>query len=214
MAAVSVLIPFRGDGQRRVLRDHCRTLWDRLPYEIVESSDGHDGGPFQIARAFNFAKERATGDYLILYGADHIPDPDRIEWAVEQLASHEWCALYAQTGGISRSNTNRILAGRDPYTIPPSQVAPFCTAIIGIRRDAWVRFDERFIGWGGEDTAWRLALETLYGPTPEPSGMLRCLWHEAASREHTDRNFALIGEYMNAQAEGRMREYLTDLGLL
>lgn len=210
---VSVLVPFRGDGgERDRLWAYCRNRWNTLPYELVVGEDPGNG-PFNISRAFNDAASRATGDVFVLFGADHIPDQDRVDWAATQLESHKWCALYSHTGGLSAGHTYAILNGYDPNSGSFTQVAPFCTSIIGIRADSWIRFDERFQGWGGEDTAWRLALETIYGPTPQPSGTLRCLYHKAASREHTDSNYALIGEYIAAQAEGRMLEYLTGLGL-
>lgn len=209
---ISVLIPFRGDnGWRDRLWGHCSKLWATLGYEIVVASD--DGiGPFKIAQAFNKAAELATGDIFVLYGADQLPDRDRIEWAAEQLTTNKWCALYSATAGYGETSTSAILQGWMPDSVPLGPAAPFCTAIVAIRRDAWVRYDERFIGWGGEDTAWRMVVETLYGRSPEPSGTLRCLYHPAAPRDHTDHNFALIGEYMTNQH--RMADYVADLGLI
>lgn len=213
--STSILVPFRSDdGNRQRLWDHCRAIWQNTPYELVEGHDSGDG-PFNISQAFNDAAERATGDYLILFGADHIPNRDRVEWAVGHLAAGApWVPLYAETAGLSRTDTHAILNGYDPDKVPVAQVAPFCTAIIGIRRDKWVKLDERFRGWGGEDAAWRMALEHLYGPAPEPTGRLLCLWHESAPRDHTDANFALIGEYMAAAERGQLREYVEQLGLL
>lgn len=212
---VSILVPFRSDGAtRRQLWDHCRKIWEHTPYELVE---GHDSGsgPFSIAQAFNEAAARATGDYLVLFGADHLPDRARVDWAVEHLAAGaQWVPLFAETAGLSKLDTFAVLNGYDPAKVPVAQVAPFCTAIIGIRRDSWVKFDERFFGWGGEDSAWRLVLEHLYGPAPQPTGRLLCLWHEAAPRTHTEANFALIGEYMAAAERGELREYVEQLGLL
>lgn len=209
----SILVPFRGDGaQRDRLWAHCKNLWEHLPYELCVGTDSGEG-PFNIAQAFNDAKSKATGDKLILYGADHLPDPDRIEWAIAQLDTHAWCALYAATAGYGQSSTNAILAGSLPDHLPLGVSAPFCTAIIGVRADKWIPYDERFIGWGGDDVAWRLALNSLYGDTPEPTGTLRCLYHEAASREHTDHNYALIGEYQVADASNTMALYLESIGL-
>lgn len=206
---ISALIPFRGDGaQRDRLWEHCKRIWDALPVELVVGEDAGDG-PFNISRAFNDAARKATGDVFVLYGADQLPDLERITWADEQLGVHAWCALYAATGAYNAGDTAAILQGADPSVLPFDQWAPFCTAIIGVRRDAWIPFDERFIGWGGEDTAWRLALNVLYGDTPEPSGTLRCLYHESASREHTAHNFGLLGEYIACEDDPtRMRALL------
>lgn len=211
---VSILIPFRGDGaQRDRLWSHCKKLWEALPYELCIGTDTGNG-PFNIAKAFNNAQAQATGTKYIMYGADHLPDNDRIQWAIEQLDTHAWVALYAATASLDQTSTNAILAGAHPDNLPLGPAAPFCTAIIGINADKWIPYDERFTGWGGDDTAWRLALTSLYGDTPQPSGTLRCLYHEPASREHTDHNFALIGEYMAAGNAKRMPEYLRSIGLI
>lgn len=210
---ISVLIPFRGYGAwRDRVWAHCRKLWAVLDVELVVGTD--DGvGPFKIAQAFNDAASRATGDVFILYGADHIPDWERITWAAKQLETHEWCALYANTSGYGEASTNAIFAGAMPSAVPQGATAPFCTAIIGIRREAWIPYDERFTGWGCEDSAWRLMLETIYGLSPDPTGTLMCLYHEGASRDHFTANAALMGEYMAAADEGRMVEYIHNIGL-
>jgi hypothetical protein len=212
--SVSVLVPWRTDnGQREKLWAYCEKVWQRSPYELVVGVE-QGYGPFNISKAFNDAARKATGDIFVLYGADHLPDDDRIEWAVEQLKTYKWCALYSDTAGLSEVSTKQILKGADPAGIVPVQVAPVCTAIIAIRAEDWIDFDERFTGWGGEDTAWRMALESLYGPPPQPSGMLRCLYHNAAPRDHAQGNYNLIGEYITAEAEGRMSEYLKEIGIL
>lgn len=52
--------------------------------------------------------------------------------------------------------------------------------VIVIRVDAWWRaggMDERFQGWGHEDAAFRLAADTLLGPTVRHPGAIHHLWH-------------------------------------
>lgn len=206
---ISVLIPFRGDnGQRDIVWAHCRKLWEALPVELVIGTDPHPERPFSFARGINDAARKATGDIYIVFGADQIPEWERIEWAVEQLGTHQWCALYADTAGYDQTATTAIMNGYSPERVQHGSWAPFCTGIIGIRAESWINFDERFEGWGGEDVAWRMTLEALYGPTPDPTGTLKCLYHEPASKAHTENNYALIGEYMTAVKNGTIRDLL------
>lgn len=206
---ISVLVPFRSDnGQRDILWNHCRKLWSVLPVELVIGEDPLTDHPFSFARGINNAASKATGNIFIVFGADQLPDWDRIEWAAQQLETHQWCALYANTTGYGQTSTNAILSGYLPDRVPHGSWAPFCTGIIAVRAESWVNFDERFEGWGGEDVAWRMTLEALYGPAPEPTGTLKCLFHEPASKEHTDSNYALIGEYMTAVKNGTIRDLL------
>jgi hypothetical protein len=209
---ISVLIPFRGDGaQRDRLWAHCRNLWAQLPVELVVGEDSGDA-PFNVSRAFNDAASRASGDIFMLYGADQLPDLDRILWASEQLETHAWCALYAGTGAYSQASTEALLNGYGWDRAVFDQWAPFCTGILAVTRETWADvngMDERFFGWGCEDVALRVALTTLHGDTPEPSGNLRCLWHPAASRERFDANAAMIGAYDVAASDPElMRELI------
>jgi len=215
---VSVLIPWRTDnGARERVWSHCERLWNVLPYELVIGTDSHEG-PFCPARAFNDAARKATGEVFVLYGADHLPDQSRVDWAAKQLETNQWCGLYSSTVHYSQTSTNAILSGWHPDRVPPAEfetVHPFCIAVIGIRADAWIPFDERFTGWGSEDTAWRLALSSLYGPTVEPpTEPLRALWHPPAPKDHAEDNYQLLQEYVDAANGKRMREHLEAVNVL
>lgn len=212
---VSVLVPFRGDdgGWRDRLWNYCRAAWESLPYELVVGQEAGQG-PFNTAMAFNDAASRASGDIFVLWGADQIPDAWAINAGVSVLEAGEpWRALFAGTAGFSRADTEAILAGANPWTKRTGPVFDYCTGILAVHRDAWIKFDERFEGWGCEDTAHRKVLESLYGPSQAPTGVLRCLWHPPASHVHFDRNAALLGEYMAAESAGTMIELVERLGL-
>jgi len=208
----SILIPFRGDnGQRDRLWAHCQKLWSQTPYEIVVGTDAGNG-PFNTAQALNSAHTKATGDKLIIYGADQLPDTEAINEAVSHLEHHPWVAVYNSTATHTPESTERILAGLEP-TQPPT-TAPLCVAIIGIRADKWINYDERFRGWGSEDTAWRHALQALYGDAPTPTGTLQTLYHEPASRARAEDNYRIYREYVDAHNAGNMRDYLVTHGLI
>lgn len=204
---VSVLVPFRGDGAHRDhLWAYVRRIWETLPVELVVGEDPGTA-PFNVSRAFNDAADRATGDLFVLFGADQIPDMDAIDWAVEQVtAGAAWCPLFAATGAYSADDTARIVDfGSDPTLYGFDQWAPFCTGIVAVTRAGWADvngMDERFYGWGCEDTALRIALQGILGTPPTPTGTLACLHHPAAPRDRFQANAAMIGAYETAAAAG------------
>lgn len=193
---VSVLIPYRADGgPRDRLFAHTQALWADLDVEMVI---GHDSGGehFNCAQAFNEAFSRSTGDTIVMYGGDHLPDAHKLSYAEVAVDAHPWAALYANTATYDRANTDQILNGRNPDELPFSDVFNFCTGVLALRRETWLEtggMDERFDrGWGGEDTAYRCALNVIYPNTPQPTGTLRHLWHPLASRDGFSHHVTLI----------------------
>jgi hypothetical protein len=172
-------------------------------------------GPFNAAQAFNNAFDKATGDVVVTFGADHLPDVEAITAAVEIATETGWAPVFTETREYTPEDTEHILNGANPNLFPTTQMAPFCIAIIACHRSAWIPFDERFNGWGSEDTAWRLALTALHGEAPKPAPRaLRALWHPPASKDHADANFTLLEEYVHAANHGIMRQHLETLGVL
>jgi len=212
MNTTSVLIPFRGDGgQRDRIWSHLKKLWEETPYQIVIGSDDSKGA-FNIARAFNDARSKATGENLVCYSADHMPSVEAIEEALQRLEHNAWAPLFESTAAHTSMSTEQILAGKPPTEAPT--ITPLCVAIIAIRAENWISYDERFQGWGSEDRAWRHALQALYDDTPAPQLTSYALYHEPASRAHAEDNYRLYCEYVAAHNAGTMLHYLETHGLI
>jgi hypothetical protein len=178
---VSVLIPWRTDhGQRERLFDYLLPLWRATGLEICVGSD--DGlGPFNRSQALNRAFATSTGATMVVYDADCVPDPTRI---ANLSGTAPWERLYAHTEYLSRADTDAVLDGLDPWEPTPEYTVDMC-GLIAVNRDCWTEIggaDEQFRGWGGEDVALYYSLARKYGPSPEPTSTLRCLWHEIADR--------------------------------
>ena len=213
---VSVLIPWRTDhGPREVVFGHVLERWRALPVEVVIGQDSGDG-PFNVSAAFNDAARQATGDVFVLFGADHLPDLDAVHDAARAAHTHDsWAPVFASTGAYRQIDTGLIVNGANPELYDFAQFAPFCTGILAVSRNAWITvngMDERFLGWGCDDVALRIALGVLVGPPVfEPIGTCRALWHPAAPRDHFEVNAARIGVYETAAAAGAdaMRELVS-----
>lgn len=214
---ISVLIPWRSTDPDRIRawRYNLR-LWRRLPVELCVADDGREGA-FSVARAVNRARRMASGDMLAVFGADHIPDATKLEWIADRLSALPWTGVYAGTQLLSPAGTRLILHGMPvaPVARAYAYRIDMCLGIVAVRAEVWDDtggMDERFIGWGAEDVAHRLALASLYPDgRGDGEGDVVTMWHPLAPRDETPTNNARYQEYEKAANEGRMREYLREV---
>jgi hypothetical protein len=157
--------------------------------------------PFSVARALNDAAKHAHGEHFLLFGADHVPDPKAIEWATHQLRGYAFARIYERVAYATEATTRLILHGTEmPLDAADwHEVSAPCPGVLGVRRDAFERaggLDERYEGWGYEDTAFLDTLARTHQNgsrgTMGPSGyVLRELWHDAGARDLDGRNAAI-----------------------
>lgn len=198
---IGICIPWRTDhGWREKLFDWVLPKWQETGFQVCVGVPDEDG-PINVSQALNRARAQCDADVLVIASADHIPDPIAVTNANLIAREHGWAPLFTATAGITKAATSTLLRG-DGIRVEDyiTGEAPFCTALLAVRADVWDEidgWDERFCGWGCEDTAFRLVLDTLY-PDP-PAGSPRrtiALWHEAASRDRFEANATLLGEYI------------------
>lgn len=187
---ISVLVPFGADNspagrQRSRVWRFNQLGWDRLQTahlidEVIIGIDAEfhdDHQPFSVSRALNDAAKHARGDVFLLFGADHVPDPALVTWARDRVAHHPWVRLHDHVLYASESATTLMLGARRLITDPADWVrhpAP-CPGVLALTREAFEAaggMDERFQGWGYEDTEFLARLRRLVpGGQDEPSGL-------------------------------------------
>lgn len=204
MSTLAICIPWRTDHEwRETVFDFIHARWQETGYEICVGTDRPEDldKPLNVSRLLNNARAQTNADVLVVASADHLPNPAAVARAAAAASGHGWAPVFTATAGISKRATLALLSGRvlDPVRYITGE-APFCTALLAVRADVWDEidgWDERFYGWGCEDTAFRLVLDTLYPHPPElPPERTFALWHAAASRDRFDANVALLGEYI------------------
>lgn len=220
---ISVLVPFGADdsdaGQQRakVFR-WVQRRWDALREqglidEVIIGVDPLFGklrlgtgetDPFSVSRALNDAAKHARGDVFLLFGADHIPDPAAVRWAVGMLAVHPWVRLHDHVLYANEQLTVSILA--DPFgngELYPHHAgwtrhgAP-CPGVLALTRTAYESaggLDERFQGWGYEDTEFlsRLANSDHRGRM-HPSGLPLRELYVPSNRDLRGQNLTLFSQ--------------------
>jgi GT2 family glycosyltransferase len=169
---VRVVVPRRVDcGERDRLWRYCRPQWERDDWQLVEAHHD-DGGPFNRAAAINDgAAAPGTWDVLVVIDSDIVIDGAAIDQAVDvATATGQLVLPYQRRRLVGQTGTRRILAGQhagpwDTVSRADSNTA-HCSSVIVAHRTLWETvggFDERFVGWGGEDDAFHAACLTLAG---------------------------------------------------
>jgi hypothetical protein len=213
---VSVLIPWRSDhGPREEVWRWLEPQWLATGAEIITAEDATEG-PFNFSRACNRAFSAASHTNLLIFGADQIPDIGVMQSAASRLNSEPWFPLFEQTTYYSKDSSARIMSGKPCHDEPFEHVVPFCTGVLAVSSLAYKAsggMDERFSGWGMEDSAFRRTLFNLYGDRWAFPASLRCLWHPEGERgRSSENNWKLIREYEALNGYLDTKQYLAERG--
>jgi len=213
---ISVLIPWRSDGgARERVWNYLLPLWEQTGADICVGTDT-GVGPFNCSMAQNNAFAQAKHDTLVMFGADQLPDVQAMRDAEQALHSGlSWLPIMAQTSYYSRAATERILNGANPDDVEVDYTLEFCTGLVALTRQAYYAvggMDERFVGWGYEDAAFRQSLAGMFGAPAALPHVLRCLWHETTHRVTESPNRALMEDYIPLTSPEVTKPYLLQRG--
>lgn len=151
----------------------------------------------------------------MIFGADGFPDIHMLEAVEDGLDSSPWLHVCSQTGYYSKSTTEQILVGADPSVVNLEYTLPFCMGVVACTRQSYEAaggMDERFKGWGYEDTAFLTVLANLFGARQPLPHTYTCLWHETDHRIAVSPNSVLMDEYTALQDRESTLRYLAQRG--
>lgn len=221
-----VLVPRRPEPWRDRLWTYVREQVEAaVDWPIVEGLDEGDQ-PMNRAAARNRAAEQAGDwDVAVFLDADTVPDFENLRRAVEladgspggrlALAQNEFRSL-------TRESTKQVLAGKvEPVDAAVRWVYPNPkSSCIAIGRATWEKvggYDERFDGWGWEDSSIFHACQALAGIARLEGACHHC-WHPRSPEkdprsEAYQANEALGARYKAARHDAdAMREILAEPG--
>jgi len=214
-SGVSVLVPFRTDHGPRAEA----WAWVRRRYELLhpawEVLEGRCSGVWRKGAAIADALSRATGDILIIADADCVVAPEALEEAVLLAPTVPWVVPHKLVKRLDPDSSSQILAQEPTALIRGGSLCR--KAYDGFAGGGFVVVDRaryeaaggmptEFTGWGAEDEALAVILDTLYGTHHRLSWDLWHLWHPPGGRrrgEAYERNRILLRRYLAARGKPR-----------
>ncbi len=188
--SVSVIVPFRSDdGIRKEIWDWVGSRWSLVypDFELVVADS--DDEEFSRSQARNNAFNQSSGDIIIVADADSVPLTNTILGCIDVVQQDPTAWLIAHSSYMMlREESTRGLLDQLPSVslATPSSGSlvrpPFVSyaGMLVMHREAYKivgGYDERFVGWGLEDWAFRLAMDTLINPFSRLPGALIHLYH-------------------------------------
>lgn len=161
----------------------------------------------------------STADIVVVADADVWCD--ETETAVEEVAAGAgWAIPHRGVFRLTETATSQVLAGESWIDLELDE-RPYLGllggGIVVAHRETLltIPLDPRFIGWGGEDDSWGMALRTMLGPPARGRGQLVHLWHppqpRVTRRRGSAANWKLRGRYLAAVDDpAAMRRLLTE----
>lgn len=180
---VRIAVPWRPDGAwRDRLWAWCKPAWDETGWPIVQATG--PAGPFNRSAAVNTC---ANGDWdvLLIVDADIVRPPiaqlDRAIRLAERTG--QLVVAYERRLNLTSQVTRRLVNGWtvDPTSHVQTVLDGSLSSVVVVPRRLWDAvggMDERFIGWGCDDTAFHHACATIGEGWHRVPGDVWHLWHE------------------------------------
>lgn len=220
MDSVTVAFIYRAgcewrEKSKAVVEQRYREILPDAKFVIADS--GHE--VFNRAASRNKAVKLAESGIVVIADTDILPNPDSLKSAIEGAKNGGMHLGYDYYRALIKEATERYYLRKcDADRLQKSHDSRESTCgIVVIRCDEWWRaggMDERFNGWGWEDTAFACAVKTMLGDHTYHKGTVNHLWHPSAVRVHSDQyqaNKALCERYMRANGDiGAMMELINE----
>ena len=216
---ISFLIPVGGGNPTRdraadfVIRRLCL----QFPNDEVCVGTNSDE-PFNRSKARNDAFRQATGDVLVVCDSDTILPEKQIRLGASMLlAGAPWVCPFTRYQPLDESETEIILKSppfmefKEPNRKHANEHRLASRGVQMLLRSDWEKcggYDERFIGWGGEDRAAKQSYRSVLGEPVSIHGYSLHLWHsrniyDDNNQPFASKNFELAGELAKALDRSR-----------
>lgn len=221
---VSVLMPYKpDDGPRDRAFHYVRRFYERmLPGAQLCIGEDLDE-PFSRSKAINRAASQAKGRVFVIADNDLVYNPELLLQSMQLLSTDRWVIPFARINRLSKAVSHRlVLEGRGSWPLPvqpdtkTAEASYFVGGMNVLLRQSFENvggYDERFIGWGGEDEAFAYSVDTMVGKHIRLQGELFHFWHPfvgPGGNPHYDENYKLYLRYKAAWGNEREMRLLLE----
>lgn len=221
---VSVLMPYKpDDGPRDQAFQYVRRFYERmLPGAQLCIGEDLDE-PFSRSKAINRAASQAKGRVFVIADNDLVYSPELLLQSMQLLSTGRWVIPFARINRLSKAVSHRLVlegSGNWPLSVQPDTKAAEASyfvggmnVLLGQSFESVGGYDERFIGWGGEDEAFAYSVDTLVGKHVRLEGELFHFWHPfvgPGGNPHYDENYKLYLRYKAAWGNEREMRLLLE----
>lgn len=219
---ISFIIPFKSDqGQReRLFKWISKYYLHHFPTSEI-CTGTCTTFPFSKAEAVNHAARKAKNDIFVIMDADILINPKIIMKSINSLNKYAWIIPYTKVMDLDKKSTFSLI-NHDPSSFLFKEMKPASSRksnggiyIMNRKTFQSVRgFDERFIGWGGEDDAFYAAVCCMEGNPLRMDEEVYHLWHppsQADQNPYYQKNYTLATRYFKAiNNKNKMKEILKE----
>ena len=214
---LSVVIPFRAKCSERekIFKWVCKRTQLILPgAEVIVGSDSRNTSEFfNKSIAINDAVKKATRNIILILDSDAFIDSIAFEKAYELAKSNSMVMVSNEIKYLNKEFSKKLIQLQpdikvtDIYDLDQEVLYKGGSVSVAllVHRDKFIEmngFDERFIGWGGEDDAFYCAYSTLFGESVTTDCPGYHIHHPRANQENLDnQSNTLAEENKNASAD-------------
>ena len=223
---VVAIVPYRKTPEREKGWRWVRQFLAARCNEVVVA--GCDDGPFNRSQAINNAFRRVRAKYspdtvCIIADADCAIGAQQFAEAVAQAQHYKKLVIpHNKVCRMTEAQSDEVLrrfkakSGTRERWFRNDRTRQCVSGLIAVRFDKFEEvngFDEQFVGWGGEDNAFKLTCDKLLGESIRLNGTLFHFWHPRHKKEdrNSDNRKRYI-EYRRASAQ-QIKSRLATKGL-